>query len=77
MVLVQEVRSLTEENLHSTLGHLQKLRSLSIVNCKSVYGYGALDHCHRLENLEIGNTVNLVDEDLFALCSLGNLRALR
>ncbi|WKY09722.1 hypothetical protein Q1695_002239 [Nippostrongylus brasiliensis] len=73
---LNDVFGLTEMSLQLILSQLQDLQRITLVNCKNVFDYTALGSCSRLESLEIRNTMQLADEDLFTLCTHGNLKRL-
>ncbi|CAJ0591852.1 unnamed protein product [Cylicocyclus nassatus] len=67
---------LTEASLHAILSRVENLEEISLIKCKNVLGYTALNCCTQLHSLEIRNTMNLANEDLLTLCSYGNLKRL-
>ncbi|KAL6741493.1 hypothetical protein Aduo_014742 [Ancylostoma duodenale] len=73
---LHDVFGLSEMSLRLILSRAQNLQQISVTNCKNILDYTALGCCGRLHSLEIRNTTQLGNEDLFTLCTYGNLKRL-
>lgn len=75
-ICTQDVFGLTEISLQLILSRVQNLERIALNNCKNVFDYTALGSCGRLQSLEIRNTTQLANEDIFTVCTYGNLKRL-
>ncbi|RCN52107.1 hypothetical protein ANCCAN_01895 [Ancylostoma caninum] len=73
---LNDVFGLSEMSLRLILSRAQNLQQISLTNCKNILDYTALGCCGHLHSLEIRNTTQLGNEDLFTLCTYGNLKRL-
>ncbi|EYC11927.1 hypothetical protein Y032_0049g1861 [Ancylostoma ceylanicum] len=73
---LNDVFGLSEMSLRLILSPAQNLQQISLTNCKNILDYTALGCCGCLDSLEIRNTTQLGNEDLFTLCTYGNLKRL-
>ncbi|VDO65565.1 unnamed protein product [Heligmosomoides polygyrus] len=73
---LNDVFGLTEISLQLILSRVQNLERIALNNCKNVFDYTALGSCGRLQSLEIRNTTQLANEDIFTVCTYGNLKRL-
>uniref|UniRef100_A0A1I7XLQ0 F-box domain-containing protein n=1 Tax=Heterorhabditis bacteriophora TaxID=37862 RepID=A0A1I7XLQ0_HETBA len=73
---LQTVAGITEMSLRLILSFMHHLESLSISNCGNILDYSSLELCTNIHTLEIKDTMQLANEDIFTLCTYGKLKRL-
>ncbi|VDM52445.1 unnamed protein product [Angiostrongylus costaricensis] len=72
----QNIHGLNDTSLRVILSRVQNIEQISLINCKNILDYTALGCCVQLHSLEIRNTMQLANEDIYELCTYGNLKRL-
>uniref|UniRef100_A0A0K0DHP5 F-box domain-containing protein n=1 Tax=Angiostrongylus cantonensis TaxID=6313 RepID=A0A0K0DHP5_ANGCA len=76
ILLFQNIHGLNDASLRVILSRVQNIEQISLINCKNILDYTALGCCVQLHSLEIRNTMQLANEDIYELCTYGNLKRL-
>ncbi|KAE9414322.1 hypothetical protein Angca_006191, partial [Angiostrongylus cantonensis] len=73
---LNNIHGLNDASLRVILSRVQNIEQISLINCKNILDYTALGCCVQLHSLEIRNTMQLANEDIYELCTYGNLKRL-